>query len=262
MFIVWEGKHVRKMFAVIHYEYMMQFKRLAAWGVVLAATVFALLDNYPSAVNLARLEFLNEPAYFVYRTMSLDGIVLMFGLMFLLAERFPLDHKTGMKGLFMSLALQKRQYVLGKLLGGFLYTFSLLCVFLVFNTAVYFAAVPFPVSLPACIVPLVKAIVFSAVPVSLFVGLCSVSLPGLMDIRLFYLFAAVLFGVNAAYVGSADPAPFYLITSGDLIRLIWVNPEWPFRYTGSISANGAFLMGSGIFPGCLLFLRHGFWRTE
>ena len=114
---------MRKMIAIIHYEYKMQFQRLATWGVLLVATVFALLDNYPSASNLTRLEFLNEPAYFVYRTMSLNGFVLMFGLMFLLAERFPLDHKTGMKLLLMSHALQKRQYMLGKMLGGFLYTF-------------------------------------------------------------------------------------------------------------------------------------------
>lgn len=142
---------MRKMITVIHYEYKMQFKRLATWGVLLAVTVFTLLDNYPSVGNLARLQFLNEPAYFVCRTMSLNGLVLMFGLMFLLAERFPLDNKTGMKLLLMSHALQKWQYVLGKLLGGFLYAFSILCIFLALHTAVYFVAAPFPISLLACI---------------------------------------------------------------------------------------------------------------
>jgi len=253
---------MRKMLAIIRYEYKMQFKRPATWGVLLAVTVFTLLDNYPSASNLARLEFLNEPAYFVYRTMSLNGFVLMFGLMFLLAERFPLDNKTGMKLLLMSHALQKRQYILGKLLGGFLYTFSILCIFLVLNTAVYFVAVPFPISLLECVFPLVKTIIISALPVSLFVSLCSVALPGMIDIRLFYLLAAVLFGLNAAYVGSVNAAPFYLITSGDLIRFIWVNPKWSFTDTGSIITNGAFLMGSGFIFGGLLFLKHRFWRTE
>lgn len=186
----------------------------------------------------------------------------MFGLMFLLAERFPLDHKTGMKLLLMSHALQKRQYILGKLLGGFLYTFSILCIFLAFNTAVYFAAAPFPVPLAACMIPLIKAIIVSAFPVSLFVGLSSVALPGMTDIRLFYLLAAILFGVNAAYVGSANAAPFYMITSGDLIRLIWVNPKWSFQDSGSILANGAFLVGSGLIFGSLLFVKHGFWRSE
>lgn len=253
---------MRKMIAVIHYEYKMQFKRLATWGVLLAVTVFTLLDNYPSVGNLARLQFLNEPAYFVCRTMSLNGLVLMFGLMFLLAERFPLDNKTGMKLLLMSHALQKWQYVLGKLLGGFLYAFSILCIFLALNTAVYFVAAPFPISLLACIVPLAKAIIVSAFPVSLFVSLCSVALPGMIDIRLFYLLAAILFGFNATYVGSANAAPFYLITSGDLIRLIWVNPKWSFIDTGSIFANGAFLIGSGLILGSLLFLKHKFWRSE
>lgn len=253
---------MRKMIAIIRYEYKMLFQRLATWGVLLAATVFALLDTYPSARNLARLEFLKEPAYFVYRTMSLNGFVLMFGLMFLLAERFPLDHKTGMKLLLMSHALQKGQYLLGKLLGGFLYAFSMLVVFLALNTAVYFVAAPFPISLPECAVPLVKAIIVSAFPASLFVGLCSVALPGLIDIRLFYLLAAILFGSNGAYVGSANVAPFYMITSGDLIRFLWENPKWTFHDTGSILANGAFLMGSGLVFGSLLFMNHKFWRSE
>lgn len=253
---------MRKMIAIIHYEYKMQFKRLATWGMLLAVTIFSLLDTYPSASNLARLEFLNEPAYFVYRTMSLNGLILMFGLMFLLAERFPLDNKTGMKFLLMSHALQKWQYVLGKLLGGFLYAFSMLCIFLALNTAVYFMAAPSPISLLACIVPLAKTIIVSAFPVGLFVGFCSVALPGMIDIRLFYLLAAVLFGFNVTYVGSANAAPFYLITSGDLIRLIWVHPKWSFLDTGSIFANGAFLIGSGLAFGSLLFLRHRFWRSE
>lgn len=253
---------MRKMLAIIHYEYKMQFTRLATWGVLLAVTVFTLLDNYPSAHNLARLEFLDEPAYFIYRTMRLNGFVLMFGLMFLLADRFPLDHNTGMKLLLMSHALQKWQYILGKLLGGFLYTFSTLCIFLILNMAVYFVAAPFPIPLLACTLLLVKAIIVSALPVSMFVSFCSVALPGMIDLRLFYLIAALLFVVNAAHVDSANPAPFYMMTSGDLNRLIWANPQWAFHDTGSIFANGAFLMGSGLIFGSLLFLRHRFWRPE
>ena len=50
---------MRKMFSVLHYEYKMQFKRLVTWGVLLVAMALSLLDNFPSAGNLARLEFLN-----------------------------------------------------------------------------------------------------------------------------------------------------------------------------------------------------------
>lgn len=67
---------------------------------------------------------------------------------------------------------------------------------------------------------------------------------------------------QCAYIGSANAAPFYMITSGDLIRFIWVNPKWSFHDTGSIIANGAFLMGSGLVFGSLLFLRHKFWSSE
>ena len=120
---------MRKMFSVLHYEFKMQFKRLVTWGVLLVSTALSLLDNFPSVGNLTRLEFLNEPAYFVYRIVSLDSLVLLFGLLFLLAGRIPIDTKTGMKSLLMSSTLLKWQYVLGKLLGGFLY---------VFRHAVYF----------------------------------------------------------------------------------------------------------------------------
>ena len=34
MCIVWEGKPMRKMFSVLHYEYKMQFKRLVTWRCV------------------------------------------------------------------------------------------------------------------------------------------------------------------------------------------------------------------------------------
>ena len=50
--------------------------------------------------------------------------------------------------------------------------------------------------------------------------------------------------------------PFYLITSGDLVRLIWVHPRWPFVDMGSVIANGFFLVGSGLVFGSLLFLKH------
>lgn len=253
---------MRKMLAVLWHEYKMQFGRLAGWGVFLAAAVLSLLDQYPSAGNLARLEFLSEPAYFMCRTMSIHGLVLVFGLMFLLAERFPLDRKTGMKPLLMSCALQKWQYVWGKLLGGFLYTFSMLCMFLALNMAVCFAASPFSISIGACVRSLAKAVLFSAVPVSLFAGFCATALPGVMGIQLFYLLAAAAAGCNAVHVGSGDAVPFYLITSGDLLRLIWVHPGWPFADTGSIAANGAFLIGSGLVSAGLLFVRRGFWRWE
>jgi LPXTG-motif cell wall-anchored protein len=56
--------------------------------------------------------------------------------------------------------------------------------------------------------------------------------------------------------------PFYLITSGDLAKLIWQHPKWPFSNTGSIQANLVFLVGCGLLAGLLLFLKRKFWRNE
>ena len=113
----------------------MQAKRPAVWGVFLAATAMAQLDCFPSAQNLARLEFLNQPAYFVHRVMTLDALLQLFGLAILLANRFPADRKNAMGHLFRSYPLERRQYILGKLLGGFCLAYLLTALFLLCNTA-------------------------------------------------------------------------------------------------------------------------------
>ena len=76
----------------------------------------------------------------------------------------------------------------------------------------------------------------------------------MIDIRLFYILAAILFGFNATYVGSAEAMPFYLITSGDLVRLIWVHPRWPFVAMVIFIPIGFYLLGSGLVFGSLLCL--------
>lgn len=251
-----------KIISIVRYECKMQLSRFATWGVFIAALVVAMLDDFPSATNLHRLEFLTEPAYFLSRTMSIYGLALTFGLLFLLSNRFSIDKKLGVKSLIMAAPIGKGQYILGKLLGGFCYAFSLVFLFLAANTAVYLAAVPADLSVISCLIPLIKTLFVSAIPVSLFVGFTAVALPAIMDIRLFYLLASALFMANAAITGSAEPMPFYLITSGDLIRLIWQHPQWPFTNTGSIQANCVFLMGAGLSSCGLLFLKRKFWRAE
>ena len=253
---------MRKCISIIYYEYIMQQKRIVAWGVLVATCVISLIDNLPTERNLVRLEFLSEPAYFMYRTMSIDALVMTFGLMFLLSNRIPHDRKTGVKSMVMASPITKGQYICGKLLGGFLYTCTMLALFLTMNILAYIMASPIDVSLMDCFVPLIKTLIVSVLPVSVFISFTSVALPAVMDKRLFYLMGSVLFFVNAFSVGSAGPMPFYLITSGDLIKLIWNNPGWPFTNTGSIQANLIFLVGGGLLAGLQLFLKRRFWRTE
>jgi vacuolar-type H+-ATPase subunit I/STV1 len=80
----------------------MQLKRIATWAVLAAAVVISLIDSFPSAKNLARLEFLSEPSYFIFRTLSFGALLTAFGLMFLISNRLTIDQKTGMKHLIMA----------------------------------------------------------------------------------------------------------------------------------------------------------------
>lgn len=162
----------------------------------------------------------------------------------------------------MTFPIQKRHYLSGKLLGAWLYTLTMLCLFLGINALIYSLAAPFEVNLTDCIASFVKALWVSILPVSIFVGLCSTALADLLDIRLFYLLAAILFLTNATTIGSALPMPFYLITSGDLVKLIWVHPKYPQISPTSVLANLLFLSGSGLVCTGLLGIGHKPWRTE
>ena len=253
---------MRKIFSIIHYEYKMLMKRFATLGVLLIGTLIALLDNFPSISNLARLEFLTQPAYFVYRTISFDTLIVAFGLMFLLSNRFSLDKKSGVKNLIASSPVSRGQYVAGKLLAAFTYTLTVLFAFVTVNLIVYCVAVPFEINVTDCTTLLLKATIVSLIPISVFISFCSVSFPAMMDIRLFYLLAAILFVFNASYVGTAGAAPFYMITSGNLCRMIWQHPKWTPLDIGSVYANLIFLLGCGTVSWLLLLIKRKFWRSE
>lgn len=262
MSTVWEGKHMHNTITIIRYEYKMQMTRIATWGLLTAAAVLSLLDNFPSAGNLHRLEFLADPVYFIYRVMSQDGLTVAFGLMILLSNRFSVDAKTGVKHLVMAGPTAKAEYIFGKTLGSFCCTVTVFALFLTADAIIYCLAAPFPVAAGILFETLVKTIFICVLPVSFFVCFLSAGLPALLDVRFFYAMAAVLFILNTAAVSSAEAMPFYCITSGDLARLIWHHPKWTFINTGSIQANLIFLAGSGLLSLLLLFAKKSFWRHE
>lgn len=253
---------MNKTFSIVKYEYKMQIKHPATWGIFLAALILAMLDNFPSAGNLARLEFLNQPSYFTYRIMGIDSLLLLFGLMFLASGRIYMDKRRTIKPLLMSTPISKEQYVWGKALGGILFMFSLVSILLFLCTSIYLVFVPDKNQFTDYLLPFVKTLLFVGLPASLFVGACAVTLPVLMDIRLFYFIFSAPFIINAFTVGSAGPMPFYMITSGDLMKLIWQHPRYPFSDMASIYANLAFLLGCGLLSVFLLMLKRRFWRSE
>lgn len=201
--------------SILRYEYKMQITRIPTWGVLLTSLVFSLLDNFPSGGNLHRLEFLTDPAYLIYRAMSLDGLLLAFGCMILLSNRFPVDQKTGVKALIMAGPTTKEQYIWGKMLGGLGYTATLFSVFLAANALIYILAAPFQISAVRLSAALVKGMILCALPVSVFVGFVSVNLPALMDVRLFYAIAVVLLMVNASTPGTSEAMPRRLTKTGN-----------------------------------------------
>lgn len=253
---------MRRLLTVIYYEYVMQLKRIATWGVLVAAAVITLLDSFPSSKNLARIEFLEDPSYFIYRTLSFGSLILAFGLMFLMSNRMTIDRKTGMKHLIMACPVSKYQYILGKLLGGFLYTYTVFSVFLAINTLVFFVGVPADVSIFETLTPLFKSLIINVLPVSLFLSFTSVALPAIIDVRLFYVLASVLFVLNAASTDSSDNMPFFLITSGDLKKLIWKHPKFPYVNTDGIITNLIFLLCCALISTVPLFLKRKFWRND
>lgn len=256
---------MRKVLSIVYFDFKMQIRRAAAWGVLLAVLLIFLADSFPSAGNLARLEFLPDPSYFIHRILALGGPFLVFGLLFLVSNRFSVDEKSGVKPLMMAAPLERWQYILGKGLAGFWFVFTLLSTFLLVSVLIYAVALTVKLSpvegfykelfCSAC-----KATVISVLPVSLFAGFFAAAFSALTDIRLFYLTAGVLFAVNIFHVGSAEAAPFYLVTSGDLIRLIWIHPRWPEIDARSVWANLAFLLAGGFCPWMLLMIKRRFWR--
>lgn len=262
MFIVWEENQMRKCISIIRHEFFIQIKQIAIWGVLIAACVISLIDNLPTTNNLLRLEFLTNPAYFLYRAMGMDALILLFGLMFLLSNRFSIDTRTGVKSLIMSDSISKLQYVYGKIIGGYLLSFTMMSLFLSINMIVYIFVASFKVSVFECLLILLKTLIVSALPVSFFISCISVLLPAVIDIRLFYLLASTLFIVNASTVGSAAPMPFYLISSGDLIKLIWQHPKWSAIEMSNVYANLSFLIGCGFLSQLPIFFKRRFWRAE
>ena len=90
------------------------------------STVTAFLDCLPTAANMARVEFLGEIHYYVKRVFAFDGLILLFGLMFLMAGRLVDDRKTRVKDLLMAAPVHKKAYVGGKLLGNLCYTLTMM----------------------------------------------------------------------------------------------------------------------------------------
>lgn len=124
-----------KMLSIAKYEYRMQIKRIAGWIVLLFVLASSMMDCLPVASNMARIEFLGDIHYYVSRVFSFDGLILLFGILFLTAGRMADDRKSHRRDLFMAAPIRKSSYIGGKFIGNFLYALTLMYVLLIVSIA-------------------------------------------------------------------------------------------------------------------------------
>lgn len=253
---------MNKMLAVTKYEYKMQIKRTASWIVLLFIAAAAMMDCLPIASNLARLEFLSDIRYYVRRVFSFDGLLLLFGILFLTAGCLVDDRKSGRRDLFMAAPIGKVSYIVGKLLGNFAFALTLMYALLAVSLFGFAVTSPTELTIADYLSATFSVSVYTIFPATFFIVASSVMLPEIIDIRLVYLVHSVLFLVNAVSSDTAEVKPFYIFTQGDLAKMIWQHPKFPETYPGSACLNLSFMLGVGILAIILVAVQKRFWRAE
>lgn len=253
---------MNKLLSISKYEYKIQIKRIAGWILLLAVFISSMMDCLPTAANMARIEFLSDIHYYVRRVFSFDGLILLFGMMFLMAGRLVSDRKTGCRDLYMATPIGKESYIGGKLLGNFLYALTLMYSLLFAALIGYAIFSQTETSAVNYISAIFEVSIYILIPTSFFVVASSVMLPEIIDIRLFYLVYSIMFLVNAFSSDTGTATPCYIFTHGDLAKLIWQHPKSPTIHTGSAAINLLFMLGVGMAAIVLVSTKRKFWRAD
>ena len=251
-----------KMLSITKYEYKMQLKHIAGWIVLLFVLVSSMMDCLPVAANLSRIEFLGDIHYYVRRVFSFDGLILLFGILFLTAGRMVDDRKNHRRDLFMTTPIGKASYIGGKFLGNFLFALTLMYALLILSLVGFIWFSPSDVTIGEYVSAFFSVSLCVILPATFFVVASSVMLPELLDIRLVYLVYSVLFLINAFTTDQAEPIPFYIFTQGDLAKMIWQHPRYLEIHLGSACLNLAFMLGIGGLAIALVAAKQRFWRAD
>lgn len=244
------------------YEYKIQIRRVSGCVVLLFVISSAMIDCLPTTGNVARVEFLQDIHYYVRRIFSFDGLILLFGIMFLTANRLVSDQKNGCRDLFMAAPIGKNNYIGGKFMGNFLYALTLMYTLLLISLIGFAIFSQYGATFSdytSAILDVSLCIIF---PASFFVVASSVMLPELIDIRLFYLLYSILFLTNAFSSDAAAARPFYIFTQGDLAKLVWQHPKSPEIHVANAILNLLFMVGTGILAIALVNAKRRFWRAN
>lgn len=243
--------------AVSIYEIKMMLRRLGFWGILIFALVISIWDNFPSKSNLSRLSFLAEPGYLVSRLLVQTGLLIMFGVMFLVSNTIAKDKKTGVDQLLMTSNISKKQYIIGKFIGNFIPTMLMFGLYFLVHAVIQIVLIPEASSL--------KAYLFGyfilAVAASFFVIGISISLPMWIDIRIFYALMALYFLANLLIVPDSTTLPFWFLFYGDLIKIIY-NYGFGVLIIKNVILNILFLVGIGALSVFSLMINKRFWRDN
>ena len=249
-----------KLLTIAKFEYKMQIKRAAGWLVLFFVLVSSMAECLPTSANIARLEFIEDIHYYVRRVFSLDGLLLLFGILFLVASRLVDDRKSQRRDLFMAAPVGKANYICGKLLGNLLFALTLMYLLLVLSLCGFMIFSRLNTSPDSYISAIVDVSLYSILPSTFFIVANSLMLSEIMDTRLVYLFFSVLFLVNVFSTNTAEAMPFYIFTQGDLAKLIWQHPKFSEINMKSAYLNLLFMLGSGIFAIVIVAAKRRFWR--
>lgn len=253
---------MRKLFFIAEYEFSMQIRRRAGWLVWLTVSALIIWDCYPSAHNDLRLSDLQIPSYFIMRILGQPGLLLLFGLMFLIAGRVPLDRKNGMRELYTAAPLSKSQYLMGKWAGNFLYLICMMFLLMAVHALGYALTRGIAFRWADYWPPLLSGLFVIILPACFFMAACAVFLPVIIDIRLCYLLVSGFCVLNLSAFGSEIANPFFDLTNGVLSDQVFDNPLQPAADAHLIASSLLFLLGTPIMIATLGFLRPRVWRER
>jgi len=243
---------------IFKYEWKMQIRNLGFWIILLIALIVGGLDSFPTAANMIRLDNqLLSSSYVVTRLLRQEAVLMMFGFMFLTANRILRDHKLGVSQLYMATPLNKGNYIYGKFLANLGVALTLSAIFLIVNGAVHFTTNPGAFELT----PYLIGFMVVVIPMAIFTVGTAMALSALTDIRLVYILMAGYFLLNIALVPDSRWLPFYLL-AGEPLKLF--NPRLGLGYrTGALMVfNWAFLIGTGLLANLVLVATGKLWRER
>ena len=249
---------MRNFITIAKCEWEMQIKNLGFWLILALGLVIGGLDTFPTAGNMVRLDSqLFDSGYVAARLLQTVVVLMMFGFVFISADRIGRDKKLGVSELYMALPLKKGQYIAGKFIANLCVALFFTAIFYVINAVIHFAFNPSAFNaLPYFIV-----FVTVVIPIAVFTIGCSISLPVLTDIRLVYVLMSGFFFVNIAIVPDSRKIPFYLF-AGEPLKLI--NPYLGFgeRSYALMACNWLFMLGMGLLALVLLLCGRRYWRER